>query len=326
MASPSSVGRTISSHRSMSSPAAAARNPSGVCSSAGSAAHAVGEVAPCVADHDQRPARSEPGRGTPEHVLRQVQVRDQDEVVCRVAGGLPRPGVRDDPVDVQPAGAGLLLALGQPYGREVDGRHPPVLLGQPDRMPSLAGTEVDRASRRPGADDPLHLGVRSCAPHVVVLGVPLVPPGPALIRHRIGVLVLVVAPRALVAGLPGVLTRHPPSIADMGRPATGPDLVVREAAPADIEAMAAIYDEQVRTSVATFDTEPRGSAYLSEKLASHAPGDVVLVACAGDALLGYAFSGSFRPRPAEIPRRLSGAQQQARHGGGAGGNGGETNG
>ena len=84
----------------------------------------------------------------------------------------------------------------------------------------------------------------------------------------------------------------------MGRPATGPDLVVREAAPADIEAMAAIYDEQVRTSVATFDTEPRGSAYLSEKLASHAPGDVVLVACAGDALLGYAFSGSFRPRPA----------------------------
>jgi phosphinothricin acetyltransferase len=62
--------------------------------------------------------------------------------------------------------------------------------------------------------------------------------------------------------------------------------------------MAAIYDEQVRTSVATFDTEPRGAAYLGEKLAALGGGDLVLVAVAGADLLGYAFSGPFRPRPA----------------------------
>jgi phosphinothricin acetyltransferase len=74
--------------------------------------------------------------------------------------------------------------------------------------------------------------------------------------------------------------------------------IVRDATPADLPAMAAIYDEEVRTSVATFDTEPRGAAYLGEKLAATGGGNVVLVACAGEELLGYAFSGGFRPRPA----------------------------
>ena len=62
--------------------------------------------------------------------------------------------------------------------------------------------------------------------------------------------------------------------------------------------MAAIYDDQERTSLATFDTEPRGTAYLGEKLAAASAGNVVLVACLGGHLLGYAFSGPFRPRPA----------------------------
>lgn len=73
---------------------------------------------------------------------------------------------------------------------------------------------------------------------------------------------------------------------------------VRDAALEDLPAMATIYDEQVRTSVATFDTEPRGAAYLGEKLAHAGGGDIVLVAHAGDEVLGYAFSGPFRPRPA----------------------------
>lgn len=93
---------------------------------------------------------------------------------------------------------------------------------------------------------------------------------------------------------------HPPSIADMTEPATAsdPGFVVRDATPSDLAAMAAIYDEQVRTSVATFDTQERGAAYLGEKLAATGPGDVVLVACLDDTLVGYAFSGPFRPRPA----------------------------
>jgi phosphinothricin acetyltransferase len=81
-------------------------------------------------------------------------------------------------------------------------------------------------------------------------------------------------------------------------PDSGPAIVVRDATPADLPAMAAIYDDQVRTSLATFDTEPRGAAYLGEKLAAAGGGNVVLVAGTDEELLGYAFSGPFRPRPA----------------------------
>jgi L-amino acid N-acyltransferase YncA len=97
-----------------------------------------------------------------------------------------------------------------------------------------------------------------------------------------------------------VLVGHPLSLADMSSnaPDSGPPIVVRDATPADLPAMAAIYDDQVRTSMATFDTEPRGAAYLGEKLAATSAGNVVLAACAGEQLLGYAFSGAFRPRPA----------------------------
>jgi len=75
-------------------------------------------------------------------------------------------------------------------------------------------------------------------------------------------------------------------------------ITVRDAVAADVPSMASIYDEQARTSVATFDTEPRGAAYLGEKVAAAAGSDIVLVAVDGDELLGYAFSGPFRPRPA----------------------------
>ena len=84
----------------------------------------------------------------------------------------------------------------------------------------------------------------------------------------------------------------------MGPDATSTDLALREATAADIPAMAAIYDEQVRSSVATFDTEPRGAAYLTDKLDQAGGGNVVLVAEADGQLVGYAFSGPFRPRPA----------------------------
>ena len=80
--------------------------------------------------------------------------------------------------------------------------------------------------------------------------------------------------------------------------ATSGDLVVRDAGPADVPQMAAIYDEQVRTSVATFDTEPRGAAMLTDKLVAAGPGDLVLVGADGDEVLGYAYSGPFRPRAA----------------------------
>lgn len=75
-------------------------------------------------------------------------------------------------------------------------------------------------------------------------------------------------------------------------------VTVRDATVDDVAGMAVIYDEQVRTSVATFDTEPRGVSYLGDKVASAGGGHIVLVACAGERLVGYAYSGPFRPRPA----------------------------
>lgn len=86
----------------------------------------------------------------------------------------------------------------------------------------------------------------------------------------------------------------------MGTNDSGSELpiVVRDATADDLPVMAAIYDDYVRTSVATFDTEPRGAAYLGEKLVSTSAGNLVLVAVERGQVRGYAFSGPFRPRPA----------------------------
>jgi phosphinothricin acetyltransferase len=78
---------------------------------------------------------------------------------------------------------------------------------------------------------------------------------------------------------------------------------IRPAEPTDLLAVAAIYAHAVRTSVATFDVEEPPMAYWQAKLDSTAVGDHFLVAhslaaCDDDEVLGFAYSGSFRPRPA----------------------------
>ena len=75
-------------------------------------------------------------------------------------------------------------------------------------------------------------------------------------------------------------------------------VIVRDADPADLPRIAAIYDEQVRTAISTFDLEPRPLAYWKERLASTRPGDHLLVACSPSGeVLGYAYSSTYRPRP-----------------------------
>jgi len=96
------------------------------------------------------------------------------------------------------------------------------------------------------------------------------------------------------------------------------DVVIRPATSADLASVAAIYARSVLTSTATFDTEEPPMSVWQAKLDSTAPGDHFLVACqvaehvpgaqdpgshpsvAGDdeRLLGYAYSGEFRSRPA----------------------------
>jgi L-amino acid N-acyltransferase YncA len=76
-------------------------------------------------------------------------------------------------------------------------------------------------------------------------------------------------------------------------------VTVRTADPADLPRIAAIYDEQVRTAISTFDLEPRPMSYWEARLTSSEPGDHLLVATSeDDAVVGYAYSSSYRPRPA----------------------------
>ena len=76
-------------------------------------------------------------------------------------------------------------------------------------------------------------------------------------------------------------------------------MTVRSADPADLRRIAAIYDEQVRNAISTFDLDSPGLGYWEARLASDQPGDHLLVADspAGE-LVGYAYSSSYRPRPA----------------------------
>ena len=75
-------------------------------------------------------------------------------------------------------------------------------------------------------------------------------------------------------------------------------VTVRDADPADLPRIAAIYDEQVRTAISTFDLEPRPLSYWEERLASTRPGDHLLVASSPSGeVLGYAYSSTYRPRP-----------------------------
>jgi phosphinothricin acetyltransferase len=75
-------------------------------------------------------------------------------------------------------------------------------------------------------------------------------------------------------------------------------VTVRTADTSDLPQIAAIYDEQVRTAISTFDLEPLGLDYWEARLASTAPGDHLLVALADSGVVGYAYSSSYRPRPA----------------------------
>lgn len=76
-------------------------------------------------------------------------------------------------------------------------------------------------------------------------------------------------------------------------------MLVRRAISADLPRIAAIYDEQVRTAVSTFDLEPAPLSYWEARLASTEPGDHLLVAWSDEGtVLGYAYSSSYRPRPA----------------------------
>ncbi len=77
------------------------------------------------------------------------------------------------------------------------------------------------------------------------------------------------------------------------------DFVIRPAVDDDLKDIAAIYAHEIANSIATFDLEPPTLEYWHEKLAGNHPGDHLLVAVDDDEdVVGYAYSWSYRPRPA----------------------------
>jgi phosphinothricin acetyltransferase len=76
-------------------------------------------------------------------------------------------------------------------------------------------------------------------------------------------------------------------------------VTIRPAVENDLPDVATIYNHEVANSHATFDLEPPTLAYWHQRLSGAHEGDHLLVAVdADDDVVGYAYSWSYRPRPA----------------------------
>lgn len=72
----------------------------------------------------------------------------------------------------------------------------------------------------------------------------------------------------------------------------------RTATAADLPAIAAIYNDAVERTVASFDTEPRPPEHFADRVSSTRPGDHVLVVEEDGVVLGFASASTYRPRAA----------------------------
>jgi phosphinothricin acetyltransferase len=77
------------------------------------------------------------------------------------------------------------------------------------------------------------------------------------------------------------------------------DVTIRHAVERDLSDLATIYNHEVANSHATFDLDPPTDSYWRQRLAGAQEGDHLLVAVDEDEdVVGYAYSWSYRPRPA----------------------------
>ena len=78
-----------------------------------------------------------------------------------------------------------------------------------------------------------------------------------------------------------------------------PDVILRDARPADLGAIAAIYAHHVLNGLASFETEAPGEAELRRRYAAvREKGLPYLVAEVGGEVAGYAYASPYRARPA----------------------------
>src|SRR5690606_22830001 len=74
---------------------------------------------------------------------------------------------------------------------------------------------------------------------------------------------------------------------------------IRPATPADITEITAIYRQAVRNGTASFELRPPSEADMTARFEALAAGRFpYLVATDADCVLGYAYAGPYRPRPA----------------------------
>ena len=77
------------------------------------------------------------------------------------------------------------------------------------------------------------------------------------------------------------------------------DISIRTASPADIPAITQIYAHAVRHGTASFELEPPDEAEMAARLQALLKGRYpYLVAQSGGAVVGYAYAGPYRARPA----------------------------
>lgn len=76
-------------------------------------------------------------------------------------------------------------------------------------------------------------------------------------------------------------------------------VTLRAARPSDIAAIAAIYADAVRNGTASYELEPPSESEMTARYDALAKGGFPYLAAESDGLLlGYAYAGPFRPRPA----------------------------
>ncbi len=77
------------------------------------------------------------------------------------------------------------------------------------------------------------------------------------------------------------------------------EAIIRPATLDDLEAIAGIYADAVANGTASYELEPPGSGEMAARFAAlEAGGFPYLAAESGGAVVGYAYAGPFRPRPA----------------------------
>jgi L-amino acid N-acyltransferase YncA len=81
-----------------------------------------------------------------------------------------------------------------------------------------------------------------------------------------------------------------------------PEISIRPAAPRDLAAITAIYDEAVRYGTASFEIEPPDLAEMTRRFDALRTGSYPYLVAEADgangAILGYAYAGPYRARPA----------------------------